>query len=68
MVYEVSVNSPLLSFSEWDMKVLDWAINSFSAPENYAGASKYTSTTPRAVVANGQTTCTIDKIVLQGPA
>ncbi|KAH8596555.1 hypothetical protein B0O99DRAFT_685554 [Bisporella sp. PMI_857] len=39
-----------------------------SAPENYNSATRYTSTTPRVVVSGGKTTCTIDKIVMQGPA
>ncbi|KAL2063728.1 hypothetical protein VTL71DRAFT_5533 [Oculimacula yallundae] len=38
------------------------------APENYGSATKYTMTTPRAVTVGGTTTCTIDQVVMQGPA
>ncbi|KAF8865241.1 hypothetical protein BDZ45DRAFT_440351 [Acephala macrosclerotiorum] len=37
-------------------------------PENYNSATKYTSTGGKAPVCGGETTCTIDKIVMQGPA
>jgi hypothetical protein len=41
-----------------------WCTN---APENYSGATRYTSTGGKPVVSGGQTTCTIDQIVMQGP-
>ena len=39
-----------------------------SAPENYNKATTYTSTKPKAVTSGGMTTCTIDQIVMEGPA
>ncbi len=38
------------------------------APENYNSATKYTSTGGKTTVSGGEVTCTIDKVVMQGPA
>jgi hypothetical protein len=38
------------------------------APENYNSATKYTSTGGKATVSGNEVTCTIDKVIMQGPA
>ncbi|CZT51900.1 related to putative protein [Rhynchosporium secalis] len=38
------------------------------APENYRSSTRYSMTTPRAVTRGRVTTCTIDKVVMIGPA
>lgn len=39
-----------------------------SAPENYNSATKYTITNAKATVSGSMTTCTIEKVVMSGPA
>lgn len=68
--YDVPWNFGALTFKNVKIVATGSSSSSWctSSPSNYNGATKYTITGAKASVSGTTVTCTIDSVVLQGPA